>query len=251
MQIQNKLVRILKDKTGASFMFVLGIMLLLMAIGVSVLVAASANVGFSLKQKEHSQIMILDESVHKNIMYSLQHDVADDNFLSSQLVMTIYKANDPDLTSYLPAGLTEMPLEVSIADGADLSSGNIKVEKITLSFPEQNVIIMPPIPAIYTPAEYDDEGNLITDRQLDQEREPKTATVSATMIVTVAINANGKITTTRGIYEYTGGKLADDPDAGGATHEDDESDAIFEMAFTSDGYGKWRLIKYENVDSKD
>lgn len=247
MQKKNRILSILKDKTGASFIFVLGIMLLLMTIGISVLVAASANAGFVIKQKEHNQIMIMDDSVHKNIMYSLQHDASDDGLLSVQLVKAVYEANDPDLTlSYSPAGLADIPLEVNINNGVDLKSGNISVESITLSFPEQNVIITPPVPAVYENI-YDDE-NLI-GRTLASAREPQTATVDAKMVVTVEINAKGKITTTRAIYEYTGGKFSDDPD--GTSHAGDESGARFDMVFTSDGYGKWRLIKHENIDSTD
>lgn len=244
------MIKILKEKTGSSIIFVLGIMLLLMAIGASALVAASANAGFVLKQSEYSRIAILDDAVHKNILYSLQHNPQDETLLSWPLVMAAYKANDPDLAgSYQATGLADIPLSVSIDHGVDLGSGNIKVESITLSLPEQNVIITPPVPAVYTEV-YDEEGNL-AERILDTPREPKTATVNAAMTVTVEINAKGKTITSRALYEYTGGKLADDPDAQGVTHTRVESDAVFEMTFTSDGYGKWRLIKHENVDSKD
>lgn len=250
MHKKNRFLSILKDKTGASMMFILGIMLFLMAIGVSALAAASANNGFALKQRENSQIRILNDAVHKNILYSLQHDPQDKTLLSSQLVLAIYKANDDELAaSYDPAGLTDIPLSVSLDSGVDLAGGTIKVQSITLSFPEQNVIIMPPVPAVYTDL-YDDEGEFI-ERTCDAPREPKTATVNATMIVTVEINVKGKTITSRAVYEYTGGKLADDPDAGGAVHAEVDDDSVFEMTFTSDGYGKWRLIKYENVDSKD
>lgn len=247
MQRENRVLRVLRDKSGSSFVFVLGIMMLLMTIGVSVLAAASANTGFALKQKEHSQIIVLDESVHKNIMYSLQHNASNPSPLSAQLVMAIYEANDPDLTSYSTTGLEDMLLTISIDNEDYLESGAIKVESITLSFPEQNVIITPPQPAIYILI-YDDEGEIIRTR--DKDREPKTALIKATMIVTVVINANDKLVTTRAIYEFQGGSLSDDPD-GTAHVGDDRPGVMFDMAFTSDGYGSWRLIKHENVDSKD
>jgi len=250
MQKENKVIKILTDKSGASLIFVLGIMLMLMAIGTSVLTAAGANVGFSLKQREHSQIMILDDSVHKNIMYSLQGGNTTDedyetDFLSPQLVMAVYKANDPDLTMS-PLGLADMQLVIELGNEGILESGNIKVDSITLSFPEQNVVITPPAAAIYTSV-YNDADD-ITGKTLSSPREPKTATVNAAMVVTVEINAKGKITTSRAIYEYTGGMLTDDPE--GEFSNEENGDAQ-EMGFADGGYGEWRLIKHENIDSNN
>jgi len=252
MQRQNKIIKILQDKTGATMMFVLGIMLLLMAIGVSALVAASANTGFMLNQREYNQILILDDAVHKNIMYSLQYDTSSDDYLSKQLVMKIYAARAPDPPESTPlVSFPDMSLDISFSNGLEAESNHIQVKSVTLSFPEklvEMINITDPIPAVFTPAEYDDEGNLISEKTLDQPREPKMATVNATVNVTVEISTNGKIITSRAIYKYTGGVLSDDPDG---VHAEDKTDEAFPMVLVPDADGKcgeWRLIKHEKVD---
>ena len=252
MQRKNEISKILKDKTGASLIFVLGIMLLIMAIGVSALVAASANTGFMLRQKEHNQILILDDAIHKNIMYSLQRDTASDGLLSRQLVMAIYDARDPDPPVSAPLAIfPDISLTISFDNGLEAESNHIKVKSITLSFPEtlaEMVNITDPIPAVYTPAVYDEEGLLVSESVLDKPREPKMATVNATMNVIVEISADGTIITSGAVYKYTGGVLSDDPDG---VHFDDDSDAEFEMILVPDGDGKcggWEMKKHEKVD---
>ena len=236
---------VLKSKSGASLMFVLAVMMLLMAISISVLTAAGASAGIYLKQKEHSQIIVLDESIQKNIMYSLQSNPSDAALLSRQLVMAIYEANDPELAfGGVAFGLSSKTLGLSLGNGVDITSGSVKVDSITLAFPEQNVVLMPPVPAIYEDV-FDVDGNKI-DRVVVIGRDPKTASISATMTVTVKISANGKTMTTRTSYEYHGGFLSDDVNG---IHSLEEDDSTFAMSFTADGYGEWRLLKHEIIGS--
>ena len=254
MKKQNGIIKILKSKSGASLIIVLGIMLLLLSIGVSTLVAAEANSGFLFKQKEHSRIMILEDSVHQNILFALQREAIDpedeEDLLSAKLARAIYEANDPYvMLSANPEGLDEITMDVSVG-GVDLKDGgfgSIKLQSITLSFPrhEQIVIITPPIPAIWSPAVHDpDTGVQISPKTLARPREPKTATVNATMIVTVKIDAGDRIVTSRAFYEYTGGELSDDPDD---IYEEVDTTEVFPMVFTD--YGRWELINYEKADS--
>ena len=77
----NRLIRILKNKTGASLVFVVGVMLLLLAVGVSALTAASSNAGFAQRQRQFNQVRILADSVHQNILFSLQSDPSDEGLL--------------------------------------------------------------------------------------------------------------------------------------------------------------------------
>lgn len=245
MRKQSKIVAVLQDTSGASFLFVLGVMLLLMAIAVSVLVAASANTGFVLEQHEHSQIMILDESVHKNILYALQRDKKASELysvlLSTQVAKALYEANDPLLpSSFNPAGLEKIDIDdISVTNLPDITTGDIKIQSVTLSFPDQSVVFTDPIAAI-------NDAGVLTPRK------PRTATVDATMIVTVEINARGRTSISRATYVYTGGKMSDDQNG---DHEDEEDeDAVFPMEFLDDGvgddgYGEWRLIRHENMES--
>jgi hypothetical protein len=246
---QNRVLSILKDKSGASLMFVLGIMLFLMAIGVSALVAASANAGFALRQKEYSQIRILDESIHNNIMYSLQHAPGNEDFLSYQLVMALFEARDSG------SNLEDIELTISIGghDLRDENGGSIKVERVTLSFPEQSVVIRPSTPAIPPIPEMPEEVDPGTGLPIPGTgspgipgvpRTPMTATVNARMAVTVELSARGRHVTSRSIYEYTGGRLSDDPSGVYIWEEPPDSHP---MGFESGGHGRWEMISYENV----
>lgn len=231
--------KVLKNKSGASLIIVLGIMLLLMAVGVSALVAASADTGFVLKQKEYNRVMIFDSSIHQNILYSLQG--GEDEFLSTQLVRAIYKANDSG-----EGKLGDIEMDVSVG-GTDLTGddiGKIRLEGITLSFPDQEVSIRQPIPAIYSTT-YDDEGEP-AGKVCVAYREPKVASVNASMIITVIIKANDRFITSRAFYSYTNGELSDDPDG---EHQEVATTEVFDMIFTD--YGKWELIKYEKADSQN
>jgi hypothetical protein len=118
---------------------------------------------------------------------------------------------------------------------------------ITLSFPVQEVFIMPaipgiqPIPAITDPG----TGEVLVPFTPGVLREPKTATVNATMIVTVRIDAGSRFVTSRAIYEYVDGRLSDDPDREWGF---DNPPVPPLMDFEAGGYGKWELIRYEHID---
>lgn len=172
----------LRGRRGASLIFVLGMMLCLMLISVSVLAAATANARYSVNQREHDQILLLDNSIQKNIMYSLQRDESDDNYLSFQLAKALYDAGADG------GKLAEFDLDMSI----DLSSTEMTAAA-NLSFPQQTVDIMPAIP----------ESPGI-------EGTPEIATISASMTVTVNIkHQNGKEMTSVATYTYSGGELKD------------------------------------------
>jgi len=243
-----KIAETLKSKSGISLLFVLGIMALLMAIGTSVLAAASANTGFALNQGIHNQAMILDDAVHKNIMYSLQHH--GESPLWAELLMRIYLTNDPDFSG--DAGIDD-EIEIKIefdGDDLDLYDGNVKLESVTVSFPTewQSVIIDPAIPA-YIP-EYIPATPTDTDIELPRDRVPKSARMSAEMLVTVRIiigegTSRERTVISRATYRYTGGELSDDPDSD--HHDNDEPDFSPPMQFVD--YGEWRLLRHEKVGS--
>lgn len=221
MRKQYKIVKILKDKTGASLIFVLAVMLCLLVVSVSVLAAATSNAVHIKNQKIHNQLLLLDDSVHNNIMYSLQQDPMDwmegTEFLSYQLLMALYESHDEGNE------LADIELTPEISGMDDLNS------VITLSFTEQLVRIEPEIPEIpATNAEVDRDGTVLVPASPGSPRVPKTATVSARMRVTVVTEVDGKVMTTIASYEFMGGALTDDHITNG---------------------GRWILIKYEKADS--
>ena len=261
MSLKKKFLMVLKEKTGASMIFVLGIMLFLMAIGVSTMAAAGANAGFILRQSEYSRIRIVDESIHENIMFSLQYVPDDDDdrsdFLGYQIAMAIYDAYDAYHDYYknpapLPPapddGLAPIILTVSVdGNSIDPPGGLITVERIELSFPfrfsesDSLITINPAVPAvtIYDP---------VTDADIeDSPRQPKTVTMSAIMEVRVDIAVRGlggnvqpRTVTSIAVYEYTGAKLTEIGITG---------DMEFEVVgFGADAFGTWELIRYEVID---
>ncbi|MCL1819029.1 MAG: hypothetical protein FWG36_00060 [Oscillospiraceae bacterium] len=224
----NRLFKVLKNQKGVSFVFVLGIMLVLMAISVSVLVAASTNSGFFANQREHNQIRILEDSVHKNIMYGLQ--IGD---LGDQIATEIYNAHDINRESELARYGIELEVDLSAAD--DIRIGRISVEPVKLYFERMAVMIYDAQPAVF------DEFNNV----LLFEEVPKSATVDATVVVSVEIFVRGNFGTrdksvySRATYEYIGGTLEQQPNG--------------VMDFAYEGYerlnGEWRLIKLEKAEA--
>ena len=227
MSMLKKIKTILNSNSGVSLIFVLAAMMLLMAVGTSALVAAGANAGNLQQQKEYSQIMILDESVHRNIMYSLQHDPSDITLLSRQLAQAIYRANNPGLTEYYnPDGLEDMRLDVEFSNELAPANGNTIIENIYLTFPRQDVNIEPPV-----------------------------STVEATMLVIVDIgvyDSGGgrlRLVTSRAEYEYSGGVVSgDSSETPSATQNDsDDTEPADDVVFAE--YGEWRLTIHERVAS--
>ncbi|MCL1822785.1 MAG: hypothetical protein FWG44_01150 [Oscillospiraceae bacterium] len=311
----------LLDNKGESLIYIFSIMLFLMIICSSVVTAAIANHGYQVKQYEYNQAIILDESIHKNIMYSLQIDPSDSSLLSRQLAEALYEIRGGN--PFSPARLGTIELNLSMVSGTPIdlyNDGSITLQSVELSFPEQHVIINPSSPAQYqlkqvldprvvcnncdgqifpVPADPLDACNCgspipIPDNENmkkvlefitpNGERRPKTINIISSMIVTVVIDANGKTIISRAYYQYSGGKLSDDPinyyerchndeDILSPTHGqcivlDEHScdvcrggtdcgiswhyiDCIDEnddnMVFTH--FGRWELIRYETIEA--
>jgi hypothetical protein len=69
---QNRIIQALKSKSGASMLFVLGIMLTLLFISTSVLVAASAAAGAAVSRRINNQLELYADGIQKAIHASLQ-----------------------------------------------------------------------------------------------------------------------------------------------------------------------------------
>jgi len=244
MQVIKKISDKLKNKSGASLLFVLGVMLLLMSMGASAMIAASSNVGSNLRQKQYNIAILLNDSIHRNIMHSLQptNAAAFENSLASSLIMEIYKEYER-VNNTIP-GLPipkDINLEMTISD----ETINAKHD-IVLSFIFKDVRIAGP--SDYIP-------------ELEIDRIPKTASIRAQMTVTVSVEVvsgmrfrteDTRIITTQATYELSGAVLTDDPEEDFLdTMPDDPSIADLTMEFDKNGHGSWSLISYEIIESKD
>lgn len=230
-QIKNILI-ILKNNSGISLLFVLGIMLLFFAIGGSAIAAASANVGGYIRQMRSNQIRVLEYSIHRNIKFSLLDDPENPDLMSYQIVMALLEANDPEASDYNTDGLEEINLRVGNINFSTESinvhdtNSQVYIEDIILSFPLQNITITAEVPEI--PAIMDGD----TELSPKVDGIPRSASVNARMEVTVITGTQGRTITSLAIYEFTGGVLSEMSGA---------------MQFTPEGYGKWSLISYDSI----
>jgi len=265
-------------KSGASLLFVLGIMLFLMAIGISTMAAASANQIFIMKQNEFNEILALDKSIQENIMFSLQAEpdnpLLREDYLGYHFAMYIFNefekytpppSTDPDTIG--PASISSQDGEFDIQiDGQPvIAAGNNRIDwNIAFSFPfffkDSLITVRDPEPSF--PMSENTETN---------KRVPRTATMSARMEVTVEVimrqgTADERRITSVAVYEYSGGILSDEvpgeaPDGnqwgGGDVYPDVPMNFVpARPAVPGDpgtpafpgGYGTWELVRYEVID---
>jgi hypothetical protein len=230
--MQKKLISKLKSKSGVSLIFVLAVTSLLMAIGVSALLAGAANASFVQKQREHNQLKLLERAIHNNILYSLQHGFGKD------LIREIYEIS----------GLRDVPTPLMAT-----ATSNMEIDgdtPIPLVFELQMEIANNPIDAddkirifLSVPFQYINENVVLVREAIDamwingeviEPRVPKKVTVDIQISVIVSIERDRKLTdsediftASEAIYEYTGGIINDDVD--------------YES-------GTWRLVKLENIN---
>lgn len=243
----NKLMQILKDESGASMIFTLCIMLLLMAIGVSALAASSANAGAGINQQTYNQLTMYAESAQKSIMYSLQISkdptygdvgkrVDDDtsnisplDTLGGQLIRALYiNENNDLLPSVLDVDLEvkldgdAVPIEVSI-DFIDYAVDIIQFEAYDAGFPD-----IPATPDIdeYVPPTY---------------AQPKSASIKAEVVFTIIARQNGKAVTYTMTYQLSGVELMMGSYNAFMTTEN----PVMEIADA----GIWRVKAYDKIEN--
>ena len=245
MRLIRKITAILRNTSGVSLMFVLGIMLMLLALGASVMAAASTNVGAYVRQNEYNRIRVLSDSIHRSLMFALLEEPDEEDHmksLSCQIAMLIYdefiESGDSDIA--------DIDLEIDIA-----TPGNIK-HSITLSFIfrdvdwEGSTPFSPKIPA--------DELNN-TQEVPEELRIPAKATITARVAITVVVETDRIVSgsgirevTTRAVYNYEGA-LTDDPLDEYSDVPEEDIDKPLDMLFAPGEYGTWSLVSYDIVES--
>jgi len=249
MLLLKRLKKALKDKSGASIIFVLGIMMFLMAIGISVMAAGTANSGALMRQNEYSKVLLLSKSIHDNIMYSLQADPENETLLGYQLAFAIFSAFDMDDNVLNPGSDKRLSdihdMKITLSSGGSefvlfqpggISTDIIHVSDVVFKFPVQDVVISPAIE--FDPVYVDGAG------YQDVPKIPRTATVNARMVVDVVVAARDRHITSRAVYEYKNGRLIGIDNIYGNI-----DDPEFLMRFEPDGYGIWELVSYEIIDT--
>jgi hypothetical protein len=238
MRLGNKIKSILKSKSGVSLMFVMGTMMLLLAIGASVMAAASANVGANVRQNQYNRATLLGNSIHRNIMYSLQADWDGngnfENSLAYQLANAFYEAGRE--TDALDDGLV---IELNLALDDVPVGGKYSV---TLEIQPHEFDITFAGPVGYIP-------------ETSTNRIPRTASIHAIVTVTVVVEVetglvvrdDDRVITTRATYNFTG--LMSDEELSDMETEQDST--IFDdedLVLVEAGFG-WELINLEITES--
>jgi len=211
MLCKNRIQAVLSSRSGASLLFVMGIMFLLLAIGGSVMAAASSNYGSNIRQNQYNAAVVLNDSIQRNIRHSLQ--------MNSETLPTPVLDFTQSLASNIPiamyyAHIAENPLtvfELQLGGVAGLvPTGTDRNYSVTIKFPfhpEVNISdsadAMPEL--ANSLGDPDDPFN---------HRTPATARLSARMIVEVSVffgaGVNQRVHTTQATYEYRNGVLTDD-----------------------------------------
>ncbi len=229
-----KLLRICRQRNGASLMMVLCVLVFLMILTTAVLVAASASSGEAVRRQELNQLNILTGDIQTCLMYTLQATDAQDkgknieasdlSTLGAQILRDAYNNENGAQERTLTYNLT-----ADLSTGQDLS----QVQEITVRV-TPNVQITPEVPA--EQAVVDASNNVIVE---GHERIPQTAEITADITMTVRVH-NGadlaneeRVSLTESRYHLNGAILRD-----GGTADD----------MLIDSGGEWRLIAYEKND---
>jgi hypothetical protein len=208
-----------RGKSGASLIFVLGIMMMLMAIGFSVFAAASANRGAALRQTEHNAVLLLENSIHNNIRHSLQYgDGYKEDRLWNQLLQVLYEARHANPESLHINNFNILPI-----GGIDLGSGGISIAGIEL---------------LLELIEIDTDTRTIVTDPGDPDADPPVPATTVTtetvqigvgkMFVDVTLNVNGNFIKSTTEYSFNGGRFVN-----GVLIDD----------------GKWELEWYEKSEA--
>jgi hypothetical protein len=197
----------LKNNSGASLLFVLAVMFLLLSIGASVLLAAGAGRGALARQAEHNQLMLLDESVQRNIMHSLQSPEEDS--LGAQIVWAVFETGGE---------LGDIELDMDF--GGDFDAD--EVNAIRLNILQQDVKLGEESPQSFTEIfEVDANGEWILDENglpistgewEVTQRIPRTAIVSVRLIVEVEITIGDRTMVSEAEYLLIGQEGLTDAD---------------------------------------
>jgi len=129
--------QILRNKNGLSMLFVLGIMLVLLALGVSALVAASLSQGVAAAGHERNQLSLYVGSIERALLSSLQFSEGDNlanpqslggAIISMAVDFTSTDSNSPHTIFELPETLLELTTSDNIvADYEAVVFGHIEI----------------------------------------------------------------------------------------------------------------------------
>ena len=268
MFLRNKLrlaYNTLKSKSGVSLIFVLGIMMMLFAIGgavisgasssidigSSVMGAASANFGSNIRQRQYNEAVLLSESIHRTIRQSMYKTNEGSDFntsLAYNLPLAIYESREAieemraDAITDIKAleGIV-MELTIDFPGIADRINVNYSINLIfPLAVSNPSIITEGPRGAI---VDIPTIGNPI----LVRPRVPITVTINAEIVIEVVVPLQGsgdRTLATQATYELRGAVWSD---SGNIADDEIKPEIIGTLDYIE--FGTWKLVSYEMIES--
>jgi len=230
-------------------------------VGSSVMGAASANFGSNIRQRQYNEAVLLSESIHKTIKYSLEES-NESNSLTNQLLKLIFIDSEiiqqrRDSAAEDGTIVDDIVFDMAIAGLADSIGSRFTVN---LRFPQSvgnpEILSQGPIPAMpelgsSTTDDEDEDGNPITIETLTHPRIPRTITISAVIVFEVEVflqGTSGRSITTLATYNFTGGQYSDDPDGLYSAVDDPNFIGEIDPDKPVDS-GTWKMISFEIIES--
>lgn len=246
MRKQNRVLKIIAGNSGASLMFVLAIMLLLMAVGTSVLVSASSNMNAGINKQLENRLNIYADSMHRAILSSLKSASDETRYiggggigdypatLSGQILGALYSGASGSATE------EDIPVSLTINCSPSFYDGRIPSVTSTVEIVVNALVRITPYEAGQLPEDIKDEAGTVLYTIPEILEQPQSAVIngSATVTITATLPAGlaEKSVISVVTYNFTSGFLKEDAGKGG----------LGDMQVIDSG--DWRFISRERVD---
>lgn len=221
--VYEKIKKILRQKSGISLLFVLAVMMLLMAVGISTLVSASTAIGSGNTAWEQNQLEVYSDSVVKTFTANLQSKVQADfgKAMIDQIVIEAKVMPAPEGTNVKIVYEKEAEKIVKFV-GVSLGTDAAINSSFILEFPDG--VIVSESEKIIVPGETDPL--------------PRVTTVKGfTMTLTIKTELDKRSIIKQAKYRYSGATY---------TGELTEEDGLI-TAEKSTEYGAWEVTRHGKI----
>lgn len=248
MRRESRLRRVLTARSGASLMFVLAAMLLLLSLGVSAIAAAAANAGSNVNTRIMSQMDIHADSLNQAVLQSLRASGAEAGlFVGESAAFQSLGGQILDVLNYPDSESAETQQRLinllQASTETELSSGVFSTISLSL---DMFVNVSPKTCRVDKVSHwlYDIDGNPVME-VIDVYPVawlPKSAHINGTATLTFTVTVGGKSAVHVTTFRLQGADLQE-PDV---TPEDYKKDPTARLQITN--AGTWEVESYEKAD---
>lgn len=241
--MKGKILAVLKNKGGASLLFVLAIMMLLMSIGTSALVAAAASSASGTTARVQSRMDIYADSVIKSFTANLQSDKETD--LGRSLIKGIFEEGRKALPTGGELKKVAIPVEYKTTEPA-LAFGAVPDNTtFILSFAPITFVKVPEIAAIPAVLSDDDGDPLTPDVEVAPTlpRVPSVTTINDfIMTLSIELKLGDKEITRVVEYKCSGTVVTFETDeVAGVAVDEKKATPIYTT------FGDWEMVNYGKI----